>query len=193
MYFVRMAAKYICHHITKIHVCHVSPQCTSEHQAHYLVHQLDSKTKIEWLAYQTPLPASLPASSCPRCRHCASVVAELALEGPAGTALAFAGIALAFCPHCAGIIASIMLLSLLPALRRHCCPWHVGIFALIAGPLWWRSPFHRHCRLWRPCRIRCHLRPFSVFCRLMPSRQCMCLLPQRRCWSVSWQLLLSQS
>jgi hypothetical protein len=61
--------------------------------------------------------ASLPASSCPCCWCCAGIVVKLAFEGPAGTALAFAGIALAFCPHCAGIIVSIVLLSSLPALR----------------------------------------------------------------------------
>jgi hypothetical protein len=76
--------------------------------------------------------ASSPASSCPRHQHCASVVAELAFKGPAGAALAFAGIALAFCPHCAGVIASIVLLSLLPVLRRHHHPRHVGAFALVA-------------------------------------------------------------
>ncbi len=61
--------------------------------------------------------ASLPASSCPCHQHCASVVAKLAFEGPASAALAFAGIALVFFPHRAGVIASIVLLSLLPALR----------------------------------------------------------------------------
>ncbi len=116
--------------------------------------------------------ASLPASSCPCCRRCTGVVAKLALKGPAGTALAFAGIVLAFCPHCAGIITSIMLLLLFPALRRHCGPWHVGIFALIARPLWWRLPFHCHCRTWCPSRIRCHLRPSSIFCCLTPLQQC---------------------
>jgi hypothetical protein len=78
--------------------------------------------------------ASSPASSCPRCRHCTGIVAKLAFEGPAGAALAFAGVALAFRPHPAGVIASIVLLLLLPALRRHCHPWHAGVFALIAGP-----------------------------------------------------------
>jgi hypothetical protein len=80
--------------------------------------------------------ASLPVSSCPRRRRCTSVVAELAFEGPAGTALAFAGVALAFRPYCAGVIASIVLLSSLPALRRRCCPRCMGVFALIAHPLW---------------------------------------------------------
>jgi hypothetical protein len=80
--------------------------------------------------------ASLPASSCPCCRRCTGIVAELAFEGPASAALAFAGIALVFHPHLAGIIASIVLLLSLPALRRHCHPWHAGIFALIVRPLW---------------------------------------------------------
>jgi hypothetical protein len=75
--------------------------------------------------------ASLPASSCPCHWHCTSVFAELAFEGPAGVVLAFAGIALAFCPHHAGVIASIVLLSLLPVLRRCHCPCHVGAFALV--------------------------------------------------------------
>ncbi len=76
--------------------------------------------------------ASLPASSCPCCRRCASIVAKLAFEGPAGAALAFTGVALAFFPHRAGIIASIVLLSLLPALRRRHHPRHMGAFALVA-------------------------------------------------------------
>jgi hypothetical protein len=29
-----------------IHVCHVSPRSTREQRAHYLVHQLDSKTNL---------------------------------------------------------------------------------------------------------------------------------------------------
>ena len=33
------------HHLAKIHVCYVSPRSTREQRAHYLVHQLDSKTK----------------------------------------------------------------------------------------------------------------------------------------------------
>ncbi len=119
--------------------------------------------------------ASLPASSCPHCRRCAGIVAKLAFEGPAGTALAFASVALAFCLHCAGVITSIVLLSLLPALHRRCCPWRMGVFALIARPLWWRSPFHRHCHTWHPCRIRCCLRSSSVFYRLTLSQQCTCL------------------
>jgi hypothetical protein len=36
----------------------------------------------------------------------------LAFKGLAGTALAFAGVALVFCLHCAGVIASIVLLLL---------------------------------------------------------------------------------
>jgi hypothetical protein len=60
----------------------------------------------------------------------ASVVAKLAFESPAGAVLAFAGVALAFCPHCAGVIASIVLLLLLLALCRHHCP--SGIVALVA-------------------------------------------------------------
>jgi hypothetical protein len=76
--------------------------------------------------------ASLLVSSCPHCRCCAGVVAELAFEGPDGAALAFAGVALAFCPHCAGVIASIVLSSLLPALRRRHHPRCVGAFSLVA-------------------------------------------------------------
>jgi hypothetical protein len=34
------------HHLAKIHECYVSPRSTSEQKAHYLVHQLDSKTKL---------------------------------------------------------------------------------------------------------------------------------------------------
>jgi hypothetical protein len=75
--------------------------------------------------------ASLPASSCPHCRHCASIVAKLAFEGLAGAALAFAGVALAFFLHCAGVISSIVLLSLLPALHQRHHPRHVGPFALV--------------------------------------------------------------
>ncbi len=121
--------------------------------------------------------ASLPASSCPCCWHCAGIVAELAFESPAGTALAFAGVALAFCLHCAGVIASIMLLPLLPTLCRRCCPRRMAIFALIVRPSWWRLPFHRRCHMWRPCRNLCCLCPSSIFCCLMPLRQCTCLLP----------------
>ncbi len=132
--------------------------------------------------------ASLLASSCPCCRRCTGVVAKLAFEGPASTALAFAGVALAFCPHCAGVIASIVLLLSLLALHRRCRPQRMGIFALIARPSWWRSPIPRHCRMWHPCRIRCCLRPSSVFCRLTPLQQCTCLLPRRRHRSVSRQL-----
>ena len=40
---VRLTA--VCRHPDKIHVCHVSPRSTREQRAHYLVHQLDSKTK----------------------------------------------------------------------------------------------------------------------------------------------------
>jgi hypothetical protein len=74
----------------------------------------------------------LPASSCPCCQCCTSVVAELAFEGLAGAALVFAGVALAFCPHCAGAIASIVLLSLSPVLHQQHCPCRVGAFALVA-------------------------------------------------------------
>ena len=41
---VRLTA--VCRHPDKIHVCHVSPRSTREQRAHYLVHQLDSKTKL---------------------------------------------------------------------------------------------------------------------------------------------------
>ena len=75
--------------------------------------------------------ALLPASSCPCCRRCTGVVAEMAFEGPAGAALAFAGVALAFCPHCAGVIASIVLLSLLLALHRHHWLRCASAFALL--------------------------------------------------------------
>jgi hypothetical protein len=76
--------------------------------------------------------ASLPASSCPCCQCCASLVAELAFKGPANAALAFAGITLVFCLHRAGIIASIVLSSLSPALHWRHCPCCVGAFALVA-------------------------------------------------------------
>ncbi len=88
--------------------------------------------------------ASLPASSCPCCRHCTSVVAKLAFEGPAGAALAFASVALTFCPHCAGVIASIVLSFLLPALRQRHYPCHVGAFAFVALALLPLSPLR--CR-----------------------------------------------
>jgi hypothetical protein len=74
----------------------------------------------------------LPASSCPCCQCCTSVVAKLAFKGPArSAALAFACIALAFCPHCTGVIASIVLLSLSPVLRRCHCPCRVGTFVSV--------------------------------------------------------------
>jgi hypothetical protein len=76
--------------------------------------------------------ASLPASSCPCCRRCAELVAKLAFEGLAGAALAFAGVVLAFRPHCTGVIASIVLLSLLPALHRRHRPHCMGALALVA-------------------------------------------------------------
>jgi hypothetical protein len=93
--------------------------------------------------------ASLSASSCPCCWCCAGVVAKLAFKGPAGAALAFAGIALAFCLHCAGVIAIIVLLSLLPAFRRHHCPRCVGAFALVTLALLPSLPLRccQHCKL----------------------------------------------
>ncbi len=136
---------------------------------------------------------------CP-CPHCTGVIARIKLSlclalrrhccqvGPRSSDWYSAGVCrhcAGVCLHCAGVIASIVLLSLLLALRWHCCPQRVGIFALIAHPLWWHLPFHHHCRLWRPCRIRCHLRPSSVFYCLTPLQQCTCLLPQRCCQSVS--------
>jgi hypothetical protein len=75
----------------------------------------------------------LALSRCP-CSHCTGIIASVklflllvlrrcccrvALQGPAGAAQAFAGIALAFCPYPAGVIASIVLLSMSPALCRH--------------------------------------------------------------------------
>ncbi len=59
--------------------------------------------------------ASLPAWSCLCHRCCAGVVAKLAFESLASAVLVFAGVALAFCLHCAGVIACIVLLLLLPA------------------------------------------------------------------------------
>jgi len=38
--------RQVCHHLAKIHKCPVSPRSTREQRAHYLVHQLDSKTKL---------------------------------------------------------------------------------------------------------------------------------------------------
>jgi hypothetical protein len=43
---VRLVGKAICHHLAKRSVCHVLPQRTREQLTHYLVHQLDSKTKL---------------------------------------------------------------------------------------------------------------------------------------------------
>jgi hypothetical protein len=76
--------------------------------------------------------ASLPASSCPRCRRCAGVVADLTFKGPVGTALAFASVALAFCPHCTGVS---------PA-SCYCCPRRrcAGVVTLGA---WASSPSSR--------------------------------------------------
>ncbi len=116
--------------------------------------------------------ASLPASSCPCHRHCTSIVTKLAFKGPAGAALAFAGVALAFHPHCAGVIASIVLLSLLPALCQCQCLCHVGAFALVALVLLplLHSRCHQHCKLapaqsrsshdtrWHHCHVRYPLR-----------------------------------
>ncbi len=102
-------------------------------------------------------------------RHCYRV----ALQGLAGAAQAFASVALAFCLHPAGVIASIGLLSMSPALCWHhrrvagrfcCC--RAGIFVLIAFSLppalrpcvcpdtkqsrhtlaSLPAPLHRHCR-----------------------------------------------
>ncbi len=95
-------------------------------------------------------------SKCPSL-HCTGIIASVklflllalrrrccrvALQGPAGAAQAFAGVALAFFPHPAGVIASIVLLSMSPALcRHHCrvagclCPCRAGIFVLIAFAL----------------------------------------------------------
>jgi hypothetical protein len=74
---------------------------------------------------------SLPLLSCPCCRRCAGIVTKLAFKSPAGAVLAFAGVALAFCLHCAGVIACIMLSSLPPALCQHRCHCHAGAFALL--------------------------------------------------------------
>jgi hypothetical protein len=78
---------------------------------------------------------SLPALHWHHHQHQAvlvtGVVAKLAFKSPAGAVLAFAGIVLVFCLHCAGVIASIVLLLLLPALRRRHCPCCVGTFALL--------------------------------------------------------------
>jgi hypothetical protein len=98
----------------------------------------------------------LALSRCP-CSHCTGVIAsvklflllalhrqccQVALLGPAGAAQAFASVALAFCPHPAGVIASIVLLSMSPALCwHHChvarrfCPCCAGIFVLVAFAL----------------------------------------------------------
>jgi hypothetical protein len=73
---------------------------------------------------------------CP-CAHCTCIIAsvklslllalcrrccQVGLQGPAGAAQVFAGIALAFCLHPAGVITSIVLLSMSPALCwHHCC------------------------------------------------------------------------
>ncbi len=100
--------------------------------------------------------ASSPASSCPHCRRCASIVAELTFEGPAGAALAFAGVALAFCLHPAGIIA-VVIAGIAPASSPLACK----VFALIAHPSWCRLPFHHHRCRWVPRCIRCRQRPSS--------------------------------
>jgi hypothetical protein len=98
----------------------------------------------------------LALSRCP-CLYCTGIIAsvklfsllalrhhccQVALQGLAGVAQAFAGVALAFCPHPAGVIASIVLLSISPALCRHhhCvagpfCPCFAGIFVLITFAL----------------------------------------------------------
>ncbi len=95
-------------------------------------------------------------SRCP-CPHCTGVIASVklflllalhrrccrvAFQGPAGAAQAFAGVALAFCLHPAGVIASIMLSSMSLALcRHHCrvagrfCSCCTGIFVLITFAL----------------------------------------------------------
>ncbi len=93
--------------------------------------------------------ASLPASSCPCCWRCTSIVAKLAFKGPACATLSSAGVALAFHPHCAGVIASIVLLSLLPALHQRHCPHCVGTFALVALALLPLLLLHhrQHCKL----------------------------------------------
>ncbi len=127
--------------------------------------------------------ASLPASSCPCCWRCAGVVAKLAFEGPAGAALAFASVVLAFCPHCAGIIASIVLLSLLLALRRRHCPCCMGAFALVALALLPLSPLRccQHCKLAssqsrRSCNMRWrHCQHCAIVVAGLPAlRRCCC-------------------
>jgi hypothetical protein len=124
----------------------------------------------------------LPASSFPCCWHCTGIVAELAFEGPAGAKLVFAGVALTFCPHCAGVISSIVLLSLLPALHRRHRPCCVGAFALVALALLPLLPLHcrQHCKLasaqsqssrdtrWRHCQHHAII-VASVALALLPS------------------------
>jgi urea transporter len=107
------------------------------------------------------------------CRRCCRVD----LQGPAGAAQVFAGIALAFCLHPAGVIASIVLLSnrhyagIIAVLRGRFCPCHASIFVLIAFALPPASrsgicpvtkqsrrvlaslPTPRHCYCWRSASI----------------------------------------
>jgi hypothetical protein len=140
-------------------------------------------------------------SRCP-CSHCIGIIAsvklflllalhhcccQVALQGPAGAAQAFAGVALAFCPHPASVIASIVLLSMSPALcRHHCCvvgnfcPCHAGIFVLIAFALPpalqpcicpdTKQSRHALASLPAPCHCRCR----QLLALLPLSHGCFC-------------------
>ena len=86
---------------------------------------------------------ALVSSLALRWRHCqqqaflvASVAPALLPSWPSKVRLVprwrLLELCLRFCPHPAGIIASIVLLPMLPALCRHHCPCHMGAFALVA-------------------------------------------------------------
>jgi hypothetical protein len=115
----------------------------------------------------------------------------LAFKGLAGAMLAFASIALAFFPHCAGVIASIVLSSLLLAIHRRHCPRHVGAFALVAlvllPLLLSRCCQHRELASaqsqssrdtrWRHCQHRAIVVAGVVPTSLPSSRGCLCPCP----------------
>jgi hypothetical protein len=103
------------------------PRCCQHHK----LASAQSGCSCDTLALMVLLP-SLPVASL---QYPALFPGNLAFGGPANAALEFMpALRWSPCLHCAGVIASIVLLSLL-VLHQHCCPCCVGVFALIAPAL----------------------------------------------------------
>jgi hypothetical protein len=133
--------------------------------------------------------ALLPALSCPCCWRCTGNVAEFAFKGPADTALAFAGVALAsspascwcHCQHHAVVSAASIaptLLPFLPSLRAPCGGVRPSAVIVLRGVLTVSGVVNAYPLFfvaWRPCGNaraflqRCHCRSIS---RQLPPCPC---------------------